>query len=503
MRNMPILFCLLAFTGLPALFSSPATNPEKTTESRKSVRYDTLYVNADIMIADRDSLIINPGTVIMFVGHYSIHVQGKLIANGTQSDSIIFTVNDTTGFSNIYSPAGGWNGILFENTHPDNDSSLFAYCRFEFGKAIGDSVNSLGGAVRVDDFSKVRFSNSAFYHNYSFTRGAGIHGYKSDIIIEHCHFEKNYSGNDLPELYGYGAGMNFVSANPTIRHCTFINNESTGIGGGISFEFSNPEMINCIFTGNHSALGGAIGFLRCAPDRTIANMLVNNNTATFFGGGIANITGSPRLSNFTIVNNHAAMGGGYYCNEWAHPQLFNSILWGNTGAEPNNPDGSQVWIWDVYSEPGFYNCAVQYGPEAFGGSMFIGEYQNCIESNPLFSNTGDYDFTLIEGSPCINAGTPDTTGLMLPDFDLLMNPRIIHGIIDMGAYEYDGPFGGLIPGDANCDGLVNVSDVISQVNYIMNLNPQPFCFDNADVNGDGVINVTDVTETINLIMAGN
>lgn len=59
-----------------------------------------------------------------------------------------------------------------------------------------------------------------------------------------------------------------------------------------------------------------------------------------------------------------------------------------------------------------------------------------------------------------------------------------------------------LPGDANCDGAVNVIDVITTVNYIMGLNPQPFCFDNADVNGDGLIDVLDAIGTVNIIMGG-
>jgi len=59
-----------------------------------------------------------------------------------------------------------------------------------------------------------------------------------------------------------------------------------------------------------------------------------------------------------------------------------------------------------------------------------------------------------------------------------------------------------LPGDSNCDGEVNVLDVITTANYILGNNPQPFCFENADVNGDGVINVIDVTGTINIILSG-
>lgn len=57
-----------------------------------------------------------------------------------------------------------------------------------------------------------------------------------------------------------------------------------------------------------------------------------------------------------------------------------------------------------------------------------------------------------------------------------------------------------LPGDANCDGAVNVLDVMAIAQYIIDLNPQPFCFENADINGDGVINVSDLIATINIIL---
>ncbi len=60
-----------------------------------------------------------------------------------------------------------------------------------------------------------------------------------------------------------------------------------------------------------------------------------------------------------------------------------------------------------------------------------------------------------------------------------------------------------LPGDANCDGIVNISDVIVIMNYIMGNNPEPFCFENADVNGDGEITVSDVINTVNIILNSN
>ena len=55
-------------------------------------------------------------------------------------------------------------------------------------------------------------------------------------------------------------------------------------------------------------------------------------------------------------------------------------------------------------------------------------------------------------------------------------------------------------GDANGSLTVDVADVVTEVNYMMGGNPEPFIFEAADVNSDNVINVLDVVGTINLVM---
>jgi len=56
------------------------------------------------------------------------------------------------------------------------------------------------------------------------------------------------------------------------------------------------------------------------------------------------------------------------------------------------------------------------------------------------------------------------------------------------------------PGDANGDMSVNVLDIISIVNYMLQTNPQPFLFDASDINSDGVINVLDIIGVVNIIL---
>ncbi|MGB4204360.1 MAG: choice-of-anchor D domain-containing protein [Bacteroidales bacterium] len=66
--------------------------------------------------------------------------------------------------------------------------------------------------------------------------------------------------------------------------------------------------------------------------------------------------------------------------------------------------------------------------------------------------------------------------------------------------EIEKLFIGIIPGDANCDGVVDVLDVITIGSYIIGLDPTPFCFLNADLNGDNQINLLDIIMTVDIIL---
>jgi hypothetical protein len=60
-----------------------------------------------------------------------------------------------------------------------------------------------------------------------------------------------------------------------------------------------------------------------------------------------------------------------------------------------------------------------------------------------------------------------------------------------------------IPGDVNGDGVVNVTDIVATVNFIMEKPSDGFNEDAADLNDDGVVNVTDIVKMVSIIMNGN
>ena len=62
----------------------------------------------------------------------------------------------------------------------------------------------------------------------------------------------------------------------------------------------------------------------------------------------------------------------------------------------------------------------------------------------------------------------------------------------------------VLPGDANGDGEVTVTDVVNIISYALNDIPDGFIFAAGDLNGDGVITVTDVVMAIDLaLQSGN
>ncbi len=408
---------------------------------------DTVHVAGNLRVNADTMLVILPGTRIIFQGHYEIWVLGVIRAIGTVENPILFTVADTTGFADTLSVSGGWHGIFFNQLDPMTDTSFFSFCRFEFGKAIAlDSTGVYGGAMRIFNWGKVAISDCAFFHNLAGKWGGAVYAKYADIVVQRSVFRENRCGTMTPP-YGYGGGFCSVHSMPVLRFNLFEDNASTGIGGGASFEFSDPVLQYNIFLRNYSGLGGAIGYLRSSPAHVASNNLIEGNMAQFFGGGIACIRCNTVFSNNTIVNNQAAYGGGLYANDSAFPSNYNSIFYYNTAAV-----GGEVYIWDVHSAPDFRYCNVSGGKEDFQGSGgqqgYHGIYENNLDTVPGFSDSGDHPFSLMEHSPMVDHGTPDTAFLQLPAKDLAYNDRIYNNRIDIGAYEWN-PATGIFSSDNN------------------------------------------------------
>jgi hypothetical protein len=112
------------------------------------------------------------------------------------------------------------------------------------------------------------------------------------------------------------------------------------------------------------------------------------------------------------VANSASTSGGGAINS----TLYNSIIFHNTG--PQDPDCSTC---------AQFFCCTSVQPDNGVGN---------ITAEPLLVNWPAGDFHLQAGSPCIDVGANTNAP---PGQDLDGNPRIVDGIVDIGAYEYVRP----------------------------------------------------------------
>jgi len=259
---------------------------------------------------------------------------------------------------------------------------------FTFNKGVGETsvlsgltiTGCSGGGIRCASSSNPTITKCIITNN-SAERGAGINCQESSPTITYCTISSNTTS------LGGGAGIRCASSSsPTISGCTIRDNTSVDHAGGIDCHSSNPTITNCVITGN---------------------------TAAQEGGGVYLESSSPIITNCTIADNtsQSGSGGGIYThNVSSSPTVTNCILWDDSPLEIQGTGEPSVTFSDVEGE--------------YSG-------QGNIDSDPLFFGGGNYRLT--DSSPCINVGNNNAPDI--PETDKDGNPRIMEGIVDMGAYE--------------------------------------------------------------------
>lgn len=395
---------------------------------------DTVFVTGDVLV--QDSLRIAPGTTVLFTGFYNIKAEknATLKAMGTESDSITFTIGDTTGFHIFNSGRGGWNGIRLEKAGP----SRFEYCRFQFGKAALDNDQD-GGALRIFNSDVVEIGHSTLFCNFSREHGGALNAEKTKVVMHDCNVSNNLTYSEIDTIYFmYGGGLRFLNCDVSLTNMDFLYNNGNGaIGGALSLDSCAVNIDRCKFEHNYGINGAGLYLMRSNDWAcSITNSLFANNISGHFGGGLAISDSSPLVSNLTVVNNHSigVNCGGIFFYQHSSPVLWNCIVYGNTNqALLDEPVQMWSWTYDGHA-PEFHNCLVQYGFDNISNHEVISVYEDCLDEDPLFT---DEAFHIWTDSPCFNAGSPETPAEVLEGHDLAGNFRVLDGMIDIGAYEAD------------------------------------------------------------------
>ena len=373
-------------------------------------------------------------------GENSYHVvtASKTYPN-TVLDGFIITGGNANGpIGYKYSDGGG----IFSTA----DGLTLINCIFRFNSASEHG----GGMCHDSGRSNLSLTNCIFGNNRATTQrghgwGGGVHITGAKGTMNNCTFDGNLA-ND-----GGGAHLK-KTASLVLQNCAFIGNRAAkNRGGGLrSYTGNTYSLFNCRFIGNSARNQGGGVFNGDESNVTLANCIFVGNSAGEGGGGMSNTPGRyrashARLTNCTFIANSARTKiGGFFSRGENSSTLSNCILWSNTDRD------SSLESAQVYCEGAVINnCCVQGWTGKLGGTGNFGDAPLFIDFDGLDNviGTEDDNLRLKPGSPCINAGDNaalptdklDLDSDVDPNepipFDIEGKPRILNGIVDIGAYE--------------------------------------------------------------------
>lgn len=350
-------------------------------------------INGSIQIPNDSTLTIDPGVTVNFQGTYKFLINGRLLAIGTATDTIVFTAADTSI---------GWRGIRFVNTGVNNDSSKIIYCKIQYGKATGATPENKGGGIYFENVSKVRVSKSVISNCTANDAGGGLYCFQSSPIISNCLIAYNSSYE--------GGGIYFKNSSPTITQNNILNNLAmiiSGKGGGIYFEGTSSSPLitlnNISYNSSHVS-GGGIYCLQGGSGTIISYNNISNNFNYVNGG--AGIT-AQQFNNITINNNtilyntsssvgSSSSGGAgilmvYVHNAFITNNIINNNYVSATGV--NGGGGGIHWISAMNSNSCLIsgniisnNTASVTGADSGGGGIYIDAGESLFNNNPVLTN---------------------------------------------------------------------------------------------------------------------
>lgn len=286
-------------------------------------------------------------------------------------------------------------------------------------------INGAGIFCRVDDMENTDYcaevthcdfiNNTAEETTAGFFAGA-VKGIEAslNIRVDHCLFYENMA-NQRAALWFYGPNLDF-----TVTNTVFEQNMAQTFVGGASLSYlCTGKFYNCLFTSNQGAIGGG-----------------------YHNSGAAGVWTEAMVDfiNCTFADNTASYGAALTLAGGAVSHAVNNIFWGNAfnqiALDTYEDQGGIIYI--DYTDIQHGVDSIMVSPES---ELFWGEGN--MTDDPLFVGSGNYPYSLMVGSSCIDMGTPDTTGLNLPETDILGFNRFWDGdangsvVVDMGPYEYN------------------------------------------------------------------
>ena len=336
----------------------------------------------------------------------------------------------------------------------------------------GNTAIQGGGIFSVNNSNL--FMTDVIINNNSATRGGGIYAVNSNFSCTENEFINNEADAHGGSVYYSLDNTETDQYEIELVNCTLDNNNAVQATGGmlISSSYANKSSLDIsisgsFFTNNHANrrtclyIDGEDITLRVSNTLFAYNKAetyvagisnsyfcqgVFNNCLFYFNeaataGGADNSGGAAVWSgasvdfiNCTFTSNTAAYGSALTVGGGGIARSINCIYWGNSQ--------SQIAL-DTYMNVGgnlsLSYCNVQGGMDSVQVSpeSTLTWSEGNVNKDPCFVGSGEHDCQISDNSPCVDKGTPDTTGLNLPEYDLAGEFRIFNDRVDMGAYEWN------------------------------------------------------------------
>ena len=317
------------------------------------------------------------------------------------------------------------------------------------GFTLRNAETDYGGGIYIRGSSPT-ISHLIISSNEVWNTGGGIYCtiFGEEIIsaptIRDVIITNNYA-ND----YGGGFGCYFASEPTLIGVDIIMNNSRIGGGGIFCSRYSILTMENCLILNDSSEQAGGGFYLSDSAELNLSNCRIENNFAAYYGGAIYTYEAgdiSITLENCFIRGNTSDRGERFYLED-AECTIRNSIILDNEddnvgiicsrGTLFLQNNTLKIASTRRYNEISLSNC-----PAIISNCIFSGERayihsnndtvslsfsdivggrdlidvnddiliwgEGNIDTDPVFRAPDSGDYRLLWGSPCINAGDPET-----------------------------------------------------------------------------------------------
>ncbi|MBA4312106.1 MAG: hypothetical protein C0417_05710 [Chlorobiaceae bacterium] len=342
-------------------------------------------VVGDVTVPAGLTLTIEPGVIVKLDSALSITINGVLIANGTETDSIIFTT------SNTIQDVGQWKQLRFTN---NSLISNITYCIFEFGG------NGNSAPVQMIPSTKL-FHNNNSYRNNSI-QAVGIEG--GGIVIPDAVW---YNGG-IPYLVLGGIAIHSDGGDGKLEIKPGVEvrfNPNTGIQMGSNYYSS-------LYRGQLQAIG--------KPDSIItftSSSGENNGWGGLYFHNASDADGAVSNLEYCVIEKAGQAIYGYttniYCESTNQPTVSNSIIQNSGGhgilVQNSSPvissdtirNSVATGIYVISGSPDLSNNVIESNLEG----VFVNSGKPIISNNTIINNT-TYPIRMASNtSPFINGNT--------------------------------------------------------------------------------------------------